>query len=288
MACPRCELAHNAPSFEKLLYLQHTLVGNRRAVTLVLIRRLRDVPEAYDWHCEFTSRGEANHIFVTSDAKAWKILLDLHVPVLLFKSKAKHADPAVSFAILAVETVLKALYHGYCATLVRLQVRLGSSLEDFFDDAFELNAHAALGQAPRHDVITVSSKAQQLQVLWLRSRRSTYTIATRLLTDLIDISTTGSPWQLIKELLDVVLQQPTSSSLSIRHLTLGSSDCMGVDNEPLLSRLDQLFSSLKASPYPQFVQALQSPRNGFCNTSASRDRQRKYMICDSDAINPIN
>jgi len=64
--------------------------------------------------------------------------------------------------------MLKALYHGYCATLLRLTVRLTSSLEDFFDHAFGLNALPAMGEAPRHDVITISSKAQQLQVLWLR------------------------------------------------------------------------------------------------------------------------
>eukprot|EP00045_Choanoeca_perplexa_P014339 m.168309 g.168309 ORF g.168309 m.168309 type:complete len:676 (+) comp16649_c0_seq5:180-2207(+) len=277
-SCPSCQLVYNAPSFEKLLYLQHTLVGNRRAVTLVMIRQLREVPEAYDWHCRFSQRGEANHIFVTTDAKTWKIMLDLQLPVLLFNSKAQSSDPAVSFACSAVEVMLKALYHGYCATLVRLTVRLTASLEDFFDHAFGLNALPAMGEAPRHDVITVSSKAQQLQVLWLRSRRSTYTLGTKLLTDLMDIRTTGSPWQLIKELLGVVLQQSAATSLSIKHLTLGSHSCKQSHNEPLLTKLDTLFSQLKASPLPQFAQGLNAERNAFCNATVTDDDG--YMLCD--------
>jgi hypothetical protein len=79
-----------------------------------------------------------------------------------------HISLTLSRLLFQVEVMLKALYYGYCATLVRLTVRLTSSLEDFFDHAFGLNALPAMGEAPRHDVITVSSKAQQLQVLWLR------------------------------------------------------------------------------------------------------------------------
>jgi hypothetical protein len=68
------------------------------------------VPEAYDWHCRFSQKGEANHIFVTTDAKTWKILQDLSLPVLFFHSKALHANPAVGFACSAVSNHCAMLY----------------------------------------------------------------------------------------------------------------------------------------------------------------------------------
>lgn len=91
----------------------------------------------------------------------------------------------------------------------------------------------------------------------------------------MDVRTTGSPWQLIRELLSIVLQQSGATALSIksacsaachlqgrltcnacRHLTLGSHACKQSSNEALLTQLDNLFGQLKASPLPQFVEGV--------------------------------
>ena len=180
-----------------LLYKQHDLVHDRRAIIIVPVPRGRAMDAAH-WHCTARRHGVLNVIFATADPGTQRLLLQLSLPTLA----VPNAGRLEGGASVLLDLVTQAVAQGYNVLYCSLDYIIVRHLQSFVE----------VGE--KADILRGAPPSKMLDLVFIKSRARTQRFWARFVTRLQeamrhDFAAPGS-WKelvMVNDVFEALVQQ---------------------------------------------------------------------------------